>query len=676
MSRYHFLKSAQALDPDEILVDSVSALKSGDILESKIEKPISRLSSILFLALIGIGFIYLVARAAALQVASGDEFFARSQENRFVVRSLFPPRGSITDRWGNALVDNIASFGLVFEKEEFSKALRDAVTENRACAASGENSNNQAPNCPVFVETNPSAALRSTVEKLGGILGKDSAFFADLGFSADYEVNRLPSRIIISQDVPVETVVSIASHLDELPGVQVTEHYRREYKYPLALSHLLGYTAKISDEDLKARPEMRDEQTIGKSGIEAYYDSLLRGKSGKKIIEVNSKGHETQFKLTQQPEDGTPLRLAIDGDLQETAYEILDSYIGGKKGASVVMMDPRTGAIRALVSYPGFDGNKFGTGISSEEFQTVVKNPLTPLFNRSVAGEFPSGSTFKPLMAAAALQERVIDPLKSIYDEGYIEIPNPFRPGEVSTFRDWKKHGWVNMYDAIAESANVYFYTIGGGYKDQQGLGIDRIKKYASAFGFGSTLGIDLPGERPGFIPDPETKKTTDPNNPIWRIGDTYNVSIGQGGFRATPLQIASLTATVANGGTLYTPHILDSVLDKKGNVVKKTELHSIRTGMVDPDNLTIVRDAMRKTVTSGTARMLNDLPVTAGAKTGTAQTGGGAPHAWITAFAPFENPEIAITVMVEHAGEGATVAGPITREILNWYFTHMREGQ
>ena len=210
---------------------------------------------------------------------------------------------------------------------------------------------------------------------------------------------------------------------------------------------------------------------------------------------------------------------------------------------------------------------------------------------------------------------------------------------------------------------------IGGGYEDQPGLGISRLAHYAKVFGLGSRLGVDLPGEKPGFIPDPETKKITAPNNPTWRIGDTYNVSIGQGDLRVTPLQIAAATAAIANGGTLWRPYLLDNFIDGSGRESEAGGACGIRKGVIEERHLLRVRDAMRATVTSGTARALGDIPMEIAAKTGTAQAGSGKPHAWVTAFAPLENPEIVITVMVEHAGEGSTIAVPITHEILKWYY-------
>ncbi len=628
------------LDPDEILADSASAWRGGSSHEGKMERPIERFHALFFLFLIVSGMAYMSSRAASLEIASGNSFLKKSQENRFLVRPVFPPRGVIFDRFGVSMVTDIPSYGLVFEKSEFLKMGGD---------------------------------LRLLLEHLSQFLRLPQTYFFELGFPNDYNVSHLPSRTVIAEDLPLDTLVTFASEFNGLPGISIFENYRRTYRDAVAHSHLLGYVSKVSPDDLIKYPQLRIEDTIGKSGLEAFYDELLRGKGGKKIIEIDSKGHETRFKFTEEPLEGSRIRLTVDAELERVAYQTIENFTGGRKGAGVVILDPRNGAVRALVSFPGFDSNRFSSSLSRREFDTILKNPLAPLFNRAIGGEFPSGSTIKPLIAVAALEEKIISPEKKIYDEGFIEIPNPYKPGEKSIFVDWKKHGWINFYDAIAQSANVYFYTIGGGFGGQEGLGIERIKKYALAFGLGSRLGIDLPGEKSGFIPDPESKKITEPQNPVWRIGDTYNVSIGQGGVRVTPLQLTALITAISNGGRLYQPHILDTVFNREGVEIKKREPAIIREHMVSEESLREVVKGMRQTVTSGTARLLSDLPVEAAAKTGTAQAGSGLPHAWVTAFAPVENPEIAITVMVEHAGEGSTVAVPITNEIMKWYFSNRR---
>ena len=635
-------RKGHAVEPEEIFVDA--ALAASDPvkeLEGKLERPLARRSSLIFLALMLCGVGYLLTRSFSLQVAAGEDFFTRAQENRFASRTIYSPRGIIRDRFGEPLVENTPSLGIVFDRERFLETGGD---------------------------------VGQLVEDLGAMLGKPPEFFTALGFPADGNPRRLPARIFIARDLSREEAVALAPRLAELPGIEIFESFRRLYRDPYGLSHLLGFVGKVSPGDLESRADLAQEETVGKAGIELFYDAKLRGVSGKKIVEVDSRGAETRFRLTREPRQGAELRLTIDGGLQQTAYDLIQGYTGGKKGASAVVIDPQSGAVRALVSVPGFDANSFGQALDPDAFAAVLRDPLKPMFNRAVAGEFPSGSVIKPLFAAAALEEHLIDPAKKIFDGGYIEIPNPYKPGEASRFVDWKKggHGWVNMYDAIAYSVNVYFYTIGGGDKDQKGLGIELIGRYASAFGLGSPLGIDLHGEKPGLVPSPEWKKSAEPDDPMWRIGDTYNVSIGQGGMKTTPLQMASLAAALANGGTLWQPYLLEVARDAEGKLLEQKMPRAIRTGLVSAEALTPVIAGMRQTVTGGTARLLSEVPVAVAAKTGTAQSAPGKlPHAWVIALAPVEKPEVAVAVMVEYAGEGATVAVPITNEILKWYFAH-----
>lgn len=672
------------IDPDEILADSISALNAGGtIWEGKIEKPIGKLSSIIFLCLMLVGMGYLLLRAGTLQISRGDEFYAESQENRFFTRLLFAPRGIFYDMRRKPLVENIPSFGLLFEKDIFANAAIPVQESFGPCVNAAVRVRNADIGmrtgivqgaagqiaCALLAPPDQSQRLKDAITQLGRILKKDESFFTDLGFPSDWALRNVPSRLVIARDIPLDMIAEISARREALPGIEIVESYRRAYIYPYATAHVIGFIGKISERDMQSNPAYKFEESVGKSGLEQFYDSQLRGTTGKKIVEVDSRGRETRFRLSETPTSGHPLLLTLDGELQKAAYNTLKIYTKGKSAGSVVVTDVNTGAVRALVSFPGFDSDTLSSGISANEFQQILNNRLSPMFDRSIAGEFPSGSVIKPLFAAAALQERIIDPHKKIYDEGFIKIPNPYHPDKPSIFKDWKKHGWIDFYDAIAYSANVYFYMIGGGYQEQKGLGIERLKKYANAFGLGSRLGVDLPGEKDGFFPDPSTKSSTNPENPVWRVGDTYNVSIGQGGVKITPLQITSVIAAIANGGTLYRPHLLDAVLDGEGNVVQKIDTQAIAAGMIDQAYLREVRIGMRRTVTSGTARSLNGVPVAVAAKTGTAQVGTAPPHAWFVAFAPYEKPEIAITVMVEHGGEGSTIAAPITRDILNWYF-------
>jgi len=636
-----FKQKTKSIDPDEIFVDSVSALRGDGAGEGKLEHPVARHAAFFFLLAAGAVLGWVLVRAQNIVIVRGDEFLKKSQENRFFTRLVLPPRGVIFDRFGQPLAENQPSFGIFFNRDEFLRS---------------------------------GASLDDILERLANILELPKDFFYESGFPRGGQNFVFPPRIFFGSEFSSERILSRAVLLEDIPGVEIAEGYKRVYGDSPAYSHVLGFVGSISPSDLAARPELKGAAMTGRSGIEAFYDRELRGKDGKKIIEVDSAGRETRFRLTENAVAGSGISLTLDGALQSFIYDTLMRHTLRQNGAAVVALNPKNGEIYALVSFPGFDSNRLGNSISQKEFNEIAADPLKPFFNRAISGEFPSGSTMKPIIGAAALSEKIIDPQKIIYDEGFIAIPNPYRPGERSIFVDWKKHGWINFYDAIAQSANVYFYMIGGGFESQPGLGIERIKKYAEMFGFGSRLGIDLPGEKNGLIPDPEWKKNNEPDDPVWRVGDTYNVSIGQGGVKVTPLQLTSAISAIANGGTLWKPFLLKKIFDQDGNVFGERNPEIIQDKIVSDEVLREVRRGMRQAVTSGTARILQEISVGVSAKTGTAQSGDGKlPHAWITAYAPADDPEITITVMVENAGEGSTVAAPITRDILKWYFENKK---
>jgi len=633
-------RKESAFDPEEILFDSVSMLRSDYAPEGRLEKPIEKAYAVLFLILLGGGIAYLLYRGSTLQIAEGATYLAKSQENRFSTRSLLPPRGIIYDRYGEALVENAPSFGIRLNK----KAFREARSETH-----------------------------SLVSELGAYLGKPVDYFYDIGFPKDGDPSNLPDTLIIAEDIVPERFLEIAYAVHALPGVEVFENFRRIYQAPLAAAHAVGYLGFATENDINSRPEISADDRVGRSGIEAYYDSILRGNEGKKIVEIDALGRETRFKLLENASQGASLELTLDKELQEASYRVFSSYSGGVKAGSVIALDPNTGEVLALVSYPSFDTNLFSGSLSQKEFSSILENPLRPLVNRAISGEYPPGSTVKPMFGAAALAEGVVtDTRKQIYDPGYIEIPNPYKPGEVTRFLDNKAHGWIDFYDAIAVSANVYFYIVGGGYEGMPGLGIERLERYARAFGFGAPLGIDLYGEQPGLFPNPKWKETAEPDNPMWRVGDTYNVSIGQGGVKVTPLQIASMTVILANGGTLWRPYLLEKARAADGAVVKEQAPEVIRKDFVSEKYIKEAQKGMRQAVESGTLQRLKNLPVRVAAKTGTAQVGKNAPpHTWATVFAPADDPKIVVTAVLEHGGEGATAVVPIVRDILDWYFLY-----
>jgi len=632
------------IDPEDIFSDSVNlpGFRREDqegAIESSLERwPFFLIGLFLFLGLGG-----LLTQLVRLEVVRGDEFRKRAAINQFRITYASGARGVIYDENGKKIATNIPVFSATLRKS----FIKDPEQFN------------------------------SVLARLGGLLGVTPAdLLWNLGVDpASNPFMGLPDEVLLYSNLPLEAVIEIKSHREDFPGIAVDQKYSRDYPYGEALSHILGFTGRAQAKDAAKGYSLGD--TIGKDGIEAEYEGELRGEQEKNIIEVDAFGRTVaESRLLKGGNEGGSLELNIDAELQSYAYEVLKNSVAvhNKKGGAVVVSDPRDGSIKVLVSFPSYDNNMFRGGVSKKEMERVRNDKRFPFLNRAIAGGYPSGSSIKPVMAAAALQERIIDPLKQIFDPGYIEVQNPYNPDQKSIFKDWKALGYVDMREALAWSANVYFFIIGGGYQGQEGLGIARIKKYAGFFGFGSELGIDLPGEIPGLMPDPEWKKKNLPKDPFWRVGDTYNTSIGQGYVQVTPLQINFATAAIANGGKLLRPRIAKAVLDSDKKVVREFPAVVVRENFVDPQYLEIVREGMRRVVTTGSAQALNGVVVSAAGKTGTAQTETGVyeqtqNHAWFTGFAPYENPEIAITVFVEKGGGGATVSVPIAEKILNWYF-------
>ena len=400
-------------------------------------------------------------------------------------------------------------------------------------------------------------------------------------------------------------------------------------------------------------------------GIEYFWENELKGVNGKKQIEVNTWGKEKKIINYEPAEDGHNLVLSLNADLQMKLEEIIIKNLQKLKvsKSSAVVMNPNNGEILAMVSIPSYDNNAFARGITNKEYQDLISNSDNPLFNRCISGEYPSGSTFKPIVSAAALEEGIINEHTSFNSVGGISIGQWFFP-------DWRAggHGTTDVRRAIAESINTFFYYIGGGYQDFTGLGVDRIVEYSKLFGLGAQLGVDLAGEAGGFLPSKKWKEET--KGERWYIGDTYHLAIGQGDILATPLQVAAFTAVFANGGALYRPHLVKQILDSDDKNIADINEAPVRDNFIADYNIEIVRQGMRRTVTAGSARSLQSVPVTVAGKTGTAQWSSKKNHhAWFTGFAPYDNPEIVITILVEEGGEGSDAAVPIAKEFLEWYF-------
>ena len=586
-----------------------------------------------WLVVLFIGIFILTTRTAYLQIVRGSYFSEVADGNRIRIIDVKAPRGVIYDRHQNLLVENISSLSLAVIPVD----LPDDEFELRKVA--------------------------SALAKITHMDAND--IFITLNEQSSYSYQ----PIVLAENLDHDQAIMTEILNSKYPGIVLRAASTRNYLTPEgqnSLSHVLGYTGKITEpqtEEYLANGYLLDDN-IGKSGIEIFYEKELKGVNGKEQVEVDAVGDEKEILASQVPISGSNLILTIDSDLQEVAesslQRILTSY--GKTKGAVVVMDPNSGEILALVSLPAFDNNAFSRGISSDYFSKLINNPSRPLFSRAVSGEYPSGSTFKLIVGAAALEENVITTRSGFNSVGGIKVSRWFFP-------DWKAggHGWTDIYKALAQSVNTFFYIIGGGYNDFTGLGVARISEYAQQFGLNQELGIDLPNEADGFLPSKEWKATVKEER--WYVGDTYNLSIGQGDVLVTPLQVAAYTSVFANGGTLYKPYLVKEVLDSENNLIKEIKPEIINEGFISPENITAINQGLRQAVTSGSAVRLYELPITAAAKTGTAQwSSKSPPHAWLTTFAPYKNPRVVISVLVEEGIGGTTTAMPVAYDILNWW--------
>jgi len=624
----------EEIEPHEVVLDNLAQKKEKEIglSEKKFEVPLLKRILQLFFIICFVLIIGLFFKTFQLQILSKDKFQVLADKNKFIFNQIQAQRGVIYDRNHEQLVFNKINFDLVCDKTK--------LPENEA-------------------EKN------KIIQEIARILKKD---FAEL--LKEIEIN----QFLIINNLSHETLISLKTKIDELTGCEIKENSVREYKDGDVFAHVLGYLGRITKEEWQAVPQFYSiNDYVGRSGLEKYYENELRKNPGQLRIEKDAFGHIISQEVISPPESGKNLVLWLDAGLQRKIKEELEKKYKeiGAKGAVGIALDPKTGGVLALVSLPSFDNNLFQKGTDPTLLQQLLTSPERPLFNRAISGRYMTGSTIKPLLALAALEENIITPEKQIYSPGYIEIPNRYQPGVNHIFRDWNVHGWVDMRKAIAQSCDVYFYSIGGGYQDQKGLGPTKIKQYLQLFNWDSRTGIDLPEEISGFLPDPQWKKEKLGEN--WWDGDTYNFSIGQGYLLITPLEVVTALAAVANGGTLYQPHLVKEIIGQ-GEIPPQI----IRQNFIDPSHLSVVREGMRQAVTGvnsplASAVILNSLPVAAAAKTGTAELGNNRYHNWVTVFAPYDDPEIVLTLMVEDVKGVQAAVLPVAQAVLEWYFTQDR---
>ncbi len=431
----------------------------------------------------------------------------------------------------------------------------------------------------------------------------------------------------------------------------------RSYTDRLGLGQVLGYVSYPRRDN---RGFFYRTEYIGRSGVESAYDELLRGTNGTKIVVADALGKVIGEHVVSPSESGSPLYISLDAELSEAMYQIISTsskQAGFRSGAGAIM-NIHTGELIALTSFPTYDPEVMADGYDVETIEAYNKDDRLPFLNKVISGAYTPGSIVKPFVAYGALVENIIDPDKKITSTGEIVIPNPYNPSNPSRFTDWRAHGVMTMREAIAFSSNVYFYTIGGGYGDQPGLGITKMAQYYRLFGLGSTTGISIAEEQVGVVPDPAWKAKVFDDD--WRLGDTYFTSIGQFGFLTTPIQMLRAYAALANGGTLVTPHVL------------KGEQGATQNLSLNQDYLKIIHEGMRKTVNfdGGTARALERKDVAVAAKSGTAEVGAGNAYvnSWAAGFWPYEDPKYAFILMMDRAPRSnALGATRIMGDVMQW---------
>jgi penicillin-binding protein 2 len=565
----------------------------------------------------------LIARSFYLQIVHGNDLHLQAEDNRVSFVPRLAPRGVIYDIQGRQMVENIASTDVVLDplvmpSEEHEASLVDGLTKHLDMK-------------PNEIQEALSQARRKT------------------------------RVVILDKALEHDLVIKLEGALHELPGVRLVSSSVRNYLYPYSMSHVLGYTGLVSEDELEGNEYLIMNDTTGKAGVEKWYDEALRGRSGASYIEVNAAGQPQKELRVDDPIPGNDLQLTVDAQLQDFIFNLLaeNETIG-----SVIALDPQSGAVRALVSYPSYDPNAFSQPGELNKSSEFFEDSRQPLFNRSIGGTYPPGSTIKPLIAAVGLQEEIITKNTSVLSTGGISIG-------IWSFPDWKAggHGQTNVIKAIAESVNTFFYLLSGGDEGTKGLGVEKITKYLGYFSWGKETGIDLPNEASGLLPSPRWKEET--KNERWYIGDTYHLGIGQGDVLVTPLQVAVGTAAIANGSMVYQPY----VVSEGSNQTRRDSSKSVKGTKlpIKKSHIRTVQEGMRQAVLAGSARRLSKLPLAVAGKTGTAQFGEEEDdtHAWFTSYGPVENAELVVTVLLEKGGKGDVNAVPIAQEVWQWWYEH-----
>ncbi len=574
-----------------------------------------------------------------LQIVEGRAHRAAAEGNRLRLATVPPLRGVIYDRNMVPLAVNAPSFSVSITEADLPDSQRAQVLDELA------------------------ATLDMPIEEIEQTLRtrrRDAPPFAP---------------IVIRDSVPRERAMQLEERSWTLPGVHVRVDPIREYIDSPIFSHVLGYMALPTEEEYTTRYRAEGYgmgERVGSAGAERMYESDLRGRPGGRILEVDATGRPLREVVERPAEPGHRLILTIDAELQRLIYRVLSERIKPGTSGVAVATDPRSGEVLAMVSIPSFDANVFSHPERDGEIGALLQDSGLPLFNRAVSGQYPPGSTFKLVTGIGALEEGIANRNTRINCNGGLRLPSPY--GGAPTFLpDWGVMGVLDFVGGIAQSCNVYFYTLGGGFGDIQGLGNERLARYARMLGYGEVTGIDLPAEAPGRVPTAEWKAATVGEQ--WFPGDTYNMAIGQGYVLATPLQVGNVTSAIANGGTFYRPHVVKAVLDADGRMLREVPPQVTSRVTLKPETLSVIRDGMVAVLDTDQTRRYKIKNVVVAGKTGTAEFAGpkdekgiGPTHGWFTAYGPVESPRIVLTVFVERGG-GPSDALPIAMDILREYF-------
>ena len=584
---------------------------------------ITRLHTLLVVCLVL--FAVLLGRMVYLQLWRGDYYAKQSDGNRLRQSRILAPRGIIYDSEGKELVNNLPGYAVVLQKQSSYKPETLQRLSN---------------------------LLQMSVEEINAKIKASENFY---------------EPIMLKNNLDQQMVTKIEEQRRYMPEVMLSVQPIRNYPYHELAVHALGYVGEVSSYEIEQGlfKNISQGSLVGKGGLEKTYDKYLRGEDGAFMEEVDVAGNVVKHYDSVQPIPGKNLKLTIDYELQKELEAFTDKHLAflrssgiapGARAAAVVAIDPRNGAVRAMVSRPGYDPNWFVHGISSKNWNSINNDPNYPMNNKVITGEYPPGSTFKIVTGSAAFELKKVGLNEPIFDGGF----HPMVPtmgnagGEVL--------GWLTFIKALAMSDNVYFYELG--YR----VGIDNIEKYAHIFGFGERTGIDLEGESKGLVASKKVKREIWDED--WRLGDTFNAAIGQGFNLTTPIQLSVMLSIVANGGTKYQPYLVDSIINSDGSLFEKPKRAEGKHIDVSQQTIDYIRMGMSATTQEGgTASYFAGLPKPIAGKTGTAENSHGRDHGLFVAYGPVDDPELVVVCIVEQGGFGSVAAGPIVYKAFEEFF-------